>query len=462
MAKADFGLIGLGTMGASLARNVNSRGFSVSTYNRSPEKVDQFVEDFGSESLTGHKSLEDFVNSLATPRKIILMVKAGAAVDAVIEQLNPLLKKGDIIIDGGNSHYPDTNRREAQLKEQGLHFVGMGISGGEKGALEGPSMMPGGSLEAFEAISPILQPAAAEDGLGGKCFAHIGPAGSGHFVKMVHNGIEYGVMQLIAEAYDILKNIGGLSNEELAQTFAKYNETKNSYLLEITAKIFEQKEDGQDLIDLIKDAGKQKGTGKWTSIAAYDYGVSLPTIHAAVDARIMSGSLNLRRRPLGTQLNESPAPENLVQLVEDALDLSSLCTYFQGFELMKIANVEEKWNLDFAEIARIWRGGCIIRASYLETLQNAYASDEETLNKTREELNALFDSEKQKNWRSVISLAASNGIQTPCLSASLFYYDGIRREKLPQNLTQAQRDFFGAHTYQRSDKEGTFHTDWNN
>lgn len=449
-------------MGANLARNIASREQQISVFNRTTEKTDEFIKDFGNDYLIGAHTIEEFISSLETPRKIIIMVKAGDPVDQVVAQIKPFLKNGDIIIDGGNSHYKDTEKRQAESSKVGLHFIGMGISGGEEGALHGPSMMPGGEKSAYDRVATLLDSAAADDGLGGKCLSYIGQASSGHFVKMVHNGIEYGIMQLIAEAYDILKNIGGLSNSELAKTFEQYNQSKNSFLLEITAKIFKQKDpaSNKDLIDLIKDAGKQKGTGKWTSEAAYELGVSTPTIHAAVDARIMSGSLDLRHRKLPSRPLEKQTPEELKLLVEDALDLASLCTYFQGFELMKAASSEYKWSLNFAEIARIWRGGCIIRSSYLNLLQDSYATDEESIDRAGLAFMQLFDSEKQSNWRKAISLAIDNAAPTPTLSASLNYYDSIQREHLPQNLTQAQRDFFGAHGYERIDQEGNFHTEW--
>ncbi|MDA1060612.1 MAG: NADP-dependent phosphogluconate dehydrogenase [bacterium] len=449
--KSKIGLIGLATMGKNLARNI-ARNFHISVYNRTTEKTEEFIKEFGSEKLTGTKTLEEFVESLEKPRKIILMVKAGNGVDAVIDELTPLLDKGDIIIDGGNTHYPDTERRQARLVEKNIHLIGMGISGGEEGALNGPSMMPGGDKNAYESLKEILVPSSADDGDNGKCISYIGEGSSGHFVKMVHNGIEYGIMQLIGETYDILKNIGKLNNQELAETFGNWNKSRNSFLLEITQKIFTQKDEdkNKDLIDLIKDTGKQKGTGKWTSIAAYDLGVSTPTIHASVDARIMSGSIRLRSRKLPSKTLSPEIPDNLKNLVEDALELSTLCTYFQGLELMKAASIEKKWDLNLGEIMRIWRGGCIIRSDYLSLLQES----ENT------KILEFFDSEAQTNWRETISLATSQGIPSPALSASLAYWDSIAKDKLPQNLTQAQRDFFGAHGYERIDKEGNFHTEW--
>jgi 6-phosphogluconate dehydrogenase len=463
MSKSNFGLIGLGTMGAALARNINSRGFTVSTYNRSFEKTEAFLKEFGSESLSGYEKIEDFIQSLEAPRKIILMIKAGGAIDTVVEQLAPLLEPGDIIIDGGNSHYKDTIRRETELAKKNMHFIGMGISGGEEGALEGPSMMPGGSPEAYKAIEPIVMAAAADDGLGGKCVTHIGNNGAGHFVKMVHNGIEYGIMQLTAEIYDILKTLGKFTNQELGETFNDYNKDLNSFLLEISADIFTYPE---DLVDKIKDTAKQKGTGKWTTIAALDYGVATPTINAAVDARIMSGSHELRDRRAESPevLNsevEIPSKEVLKSMAQSALEASSICAYSQGFELLIAASKEYDWNLNLSEIARIWRGGCIIRSNYLEFFQKTYSDNIEDVNKTLPKLIKKLSGEAQSNWRKIIEVAIAHGIPTPTLSASINYYDSVRKSRLPQNLTQAQRDYFGAHTYQRIDKEGVFHTKWN-
>jgi 6-phosphogluconate dehydrogenase len=464
MSNANFGLIGLGTMGAALARNVNSRGYSVSTYNRSFEKTEAFLKEFGSETLSGHEKLEDFVTSLTLPRKILILVKAGPAIDAVIKQLTPLLSKGDIIIDGGNSHYKDTMRRENQSAEKGLNFFGMGISGGEEGALVGPSMMPGGSLNAYKEMEEILLASAADDGLGGKCITHMGPNGAGHFVKMVHNGIEYGIMQLTAEIYDILKNLGQLTNEELGAAFTDYNKDLNSFLLEITADIFNYPE---AIIDKIKDTAKQKGTGKWTTIAALDYGVPTPTINAAVDARITSGDHDLRHRRFGAPevLNSDvaiPEKETLKKMAASALEIASICAYSQGFELLIAASKEYDWNLNLSEIARIWRGGCIIRSNYLELFQKTYSDNQADVMATVPKLLAKLSGQAQSNWRKIIEVAVAHGIPTPTLSASLSYYDSIRRLRLPQNLTQAQRDYFGAHTYQRTDQEGTHHTEWNN
>jgi len=458
MKKTEIGLIGLAVMGANLARNI-SRNNKIIVFNRTTEKTTKFIKEFGNKNLEGSKTLKEFTQKLAKPKKIILMVKSGEPVDIFIKKLLPHLNKNDIIIDGGNSHYKDTTRRQEELKKKGISFMGMGISGGEEGALKGPSMMPGGEKAAYKSLEKILKTSSASDGLKDKCVTYIGNNGSGHFVKMVHNGIEYGVMQLIAETYNILKTLGKLSNKELHETFKKYNRTKKSFLLEITEQIFatSNPKTQKDIIDLIKDTAKQKGTGKWTTIAALDYGVSTPTINAAVDARITSGALSLRKTYSSTieKLNKSKLPNKstLIKLAESALDLSTLITYNQGFELLITANQEYKWELNLSEIARIWRGGCIIRSNYLDFFKKPFSATQSRIIKT-------LNSKSQKDWRKIIELATAHGIPTPALSASLAYYDSIRQTRLPQNLIQAQRDLFGAHTYERIDKKGTFHTDW--
>lgn len=458
----QLAVIGLGTMGANLARNAARNGAKVAIYNRTSEKTDEFMNQYSSEgSSVPCKTLEELVSALEPPRPILIMVKAGEAVDAVIESLTPLLSKGDILIDGGNSHYPDTERRANELEEKGIRFLGMGVSGGEEGALNGPSMMPGGDESAWKELEPLLTKMSADDGDGGKCVSFIGTGGAGHFVKMVHNGIEYAIMQLIAESYDILKSEAGKSNEELAEIFASWNEGEdlNSFLMEITAKIFEKKDNGNHLIDLIKNAAGQKGTGKWTTEAALALGSPTPTINAAVDARILSGDKYLRERG-GEVLPESieqpyTKPEKLTSRVRTALELSTICSYQQGFMLMEKASKEFGWNLNLSEIARIWRGGCIIRSAYLENLQKTYKEK-----KVSPEEIAKFEGERQLDWRRVIAIAQGRGIPVPAMSSALAYFDSIRKEKLPQNLIQAQRDFFGAHTFERVDKEGKFHADW--
>ncbi|MDD5470174.1 MAG: NADP-dependent phosphogluconate dehydrogenase [Candidatus Peribacteraceae bacterium] len=464
----QLGVIGLGTMGANLARNAARNGAAVSVYNRTAQVTEKFLEEHGAEGrMKCCKSYKEFVQSLDHPRAILLMVKAGEAVDAVLQDLLPLLEKGDVIIDGGNSHYPDTQRRTEELAAQGIHFIGMGISGGEEGALSGPSMMPGGNAKAYKAIAPLLTKMAADDGEGGKCISYIGEGGAGHFVKMVHNGIEYGIMQLLAESYALLKNAGGFSNEQLAETFAAWNDDADlsSFLLEITAKIFTKKDEetGGDLIDLIADSAGQKGTGKWTTEAAMTYGVAIPTINAAVDARILSGSAEKRaaHRSLPADTDEQdpvPPPEKLRSIVRNAFELAALCTYGQGFDLIERASEEEGWKVDLSEVARIWRGGCIIRSAFLPLFQAQYGSGDTAT--ATEQLMQRFAGEKQRDWRRAVTYAASRGIPAPALSASLHAYDAYRAARLPQNLIQAQRDFFGAHTFERTDKEGKFHADW--
>lgn len=451
MDSSKIGVIGLAVMGANLARNIASKGNKCSVYNRTTEKTEEFIKEFGNENLHGTSSLEEFVESLEKPRKILIMVKS-TAIDAVMKQLTPLLENDDIIIDGGNSNYHDTLRRQ----EDWPNFVGMGVSGGEEGALHGPSMMPGGSDHAYKAIESILLPAAADDGTGGKCFAHIGQGGSGHFVKMVHNGIEYGIMQLLAEIYDLLRKVGKLSNDEMQKLFEQWSKEENStsFLVEITATILKK----GDILDVIKDQAKQKGTGKWTTFAAMDYGVSTPTINSAVDARIISGDTKQRRRQLIKKHLETTIPQNLSQLAKSALDLATICTYNQGFQLMRQASEEYDWNLNLSEIARIWRGGCIIRSDQLSKWADAFSDNDEKSHKAHETIVKNF--EQQDQWRELILLGISNGVPMPTLSASLAYYDSLAADKLPQNLTQAQRDFFGAHTYERTDQEGTFHTNW--
>lgn len=461
MANSQIGLIGLAVMGQNLARNIANKGFSISVFNRTTEKTDEFIKEFGTEKLTGTKTIKEFVDSLETPRKIIIMVKSGTPVDAVIDSLTPLLEKGDIIMDGGNSFYKDTARREEELEEKELHFIGMGISGGEEGALNGPSIMPGGNEDAYKQVEPILQKIAADDEEGGKCVTHVGPDAAGHFVKMVHNGIEYAIMQLIAESYDMLRKLGKLTNEELEKLFMEWNKNENlsSYLIEITSEIFAKKEDGKDLIDLIKDRAQQKGTGKWTTFAGMDYGVTTGIINAAVDARIQSdapgrGAIALPLSITGTPL---PKKDELITLAKNALELTTILCYFQGFDLIQTASKEYNWNIDICETARIWRGGCIIRSKLLPKFQDLY---NKTPSPTKTEMLNEFEGEKQANWRQFASLGISNGIPVPATQAALAYYDSLRNQPLPQNLTQAQRDFFGAHTYERIDKEGTFHTEW--
>ncbi|MCX6735338.1 MAG: NADP-dependent phosphogluconate dehydrogenase [Candidatus Peregrinibacteria bacterium] len=472
-AKSNIGLVGLATMGANLARNIANKGFHISVFNRTTEKTEKFIQDFGKESggkLHGSKTLKEFIASLEAPRKIILLVKAGQPVDDMIAELSPLLDKNDIIIDCGNSHFKDTERRQNALASQGLNFIGCGISGGEEGALHGPSLMPGGSKAAWEKIRPIFEKVAAKDFAGKPCVIHIGDLGSGHFVKMVHNGIEYAIMQILAESYDILKNIGKFTNPELSKIFAGYNKNSNlkSFLIEITTKIFNKKEDGKFIIDYIKDAAGQKGTGKWTTEIAHDLGVYSPTINVAVDARIVSGDTKVREMSQGMLKQNITAKKitisgkkNLIKQVENALELATILCYEQGISLISKTSKEFDWKLNLAEITRIWQGGCIIRSSYLKDLTTALnPANEKAAMSAFQKIMKTLNGDKQKSWRKLMSLAMESGIPTPAFYACLGYFDSYAKARLPQNLIQAQRDFFGAHGYERTDKEGSFHTEW--
>ncbi|MEB3164397.1 MAG: NADP-dependent phosphogluconate dehydrogenase [Prochlorothrix sp.] len=468
MAKQNFGLIGLAVMGENLALNVERNGFAVSVYNRSTDKVDAFINGRAQgKNFFGAHSIEEFVESLERPRRILVMVKAGAPVDAVIEQLKPLLDEGDMIIDGGNSLYTDTERRVQDLESRGLRFIGMGVSGGEEGALNGPSMMPGGTEAAYREIEPIVTKIAAQVD-DGPCVTYIGSGGSGHYVKMVHNGIEYGDMQLIAEAYDLLQTVAGLDHNQLHQVFSEWNQTEelNSFLIEITADIFKKLDPstGGPLVELIRDSAGQKGTGRWTVISALELGISVPTITAAVNARIMSGLKDERvaaaQQISGPALTYSGDVATFVNQVRDALYCSKICSYAQGMALIAAAGKEFNYGLNLGETARIWKGGCIIRAGFLNKIKKAYDENPDLPNLllAPEFKQTILD--RQGAWREVVATAAQFGIAVPAFSASLDYFDSYRRDRLPQNLTQAQRDYFGAHTYERLDQAGTFHTEW--
>lgn len=468
MAQQSFGVIGLAVMGENLALNVERNGFPIAVYNRTPEKTNAFMtERAQGKNAVATYSLEEFVNALERPRKILIMVKAGAPVDAVIQQLKPLLDEGDIIIDGGNSLYEDTARRTRELEPEGFRFIGMGVSGGEEGALNGPSLMPGGTKSSYEYLSPIFNKIAAqvEDG---PCVTYIGPGGAGHYVKMVHNGIEYGDMQLIAEAYSLLKDGLGLDNRQLHEIFAEWNTTDelNSYLIEITADIFRyiDPDTKNHLVDMILDSAGQKGTGRWTVQSALEFGVCIPTITAAVNARIMSSykqervaASQMLPGPTGTYQGDTKA---FVNMVRDALYCSKICSYAQGMALLATASKEYSYDLNLSEMARIWKGGCIIRAGFLGKIQSAFIENPNLPNLllAPEFKQTILD--RQDAWREVLAAAAKLGIPVPAFSASLDYFDSYRRDRLPQNLTQAQRDYFGAHTYERTDKEGFFHTEW--
>ncbi|MGI0492736.1 NADP-dependent phosphogluconate dehydrogenase [Alkalinema pantanalense CENA528] len=464
----SFGVIGLAVMGENLALNVERNGFPIAVYNRSREKTDEFMATraVGKNVKAGY-TLEEFVGLLERPRKILIMVKAGAPVDAVIEQLKPLLDEGDILIDGGNSLFTDTERRAKDLESAKFTFIGMGVSGGEEGALNGPSLMPGGTQSAYQYLEPILTKIAAQVD-DGPCVTYIGPGGAGHYVKMVHNGIEYGDMQLIAEAYDLLKNVAGLNGEQLHEVFSAWNATDelNSYLIEITADIFRKSDNGsgKPLVEVILDAAGQKGTGRWTVNNALELGVAIPTITAAVNARILSSikqerisAAQILSGPIANFTGDQAA---FVDKVRDALYCSKMCSYAQGMALLSAASTAYNFNLNLSECARIWKGGCIIRAGFLDKIRAAFSDDPNLANLllAPEFKQSILD--RQSAWRDVIIEAAKSGIAVPAFSASLDYFDSYRRDRLPQNLTQAQRDYFGAHTYERIDKAGVFHTEW--
>lgn len=468
MPQQQFGLIGLAVMGENLALNVERNGFPIAVYNRTRTKTDAFMaERAQGRQVVAAFTPEELVASLERPRRILVMVKAGAPVDAVIQQLKPMLEPGDVLIDGGNSLYEDTVRRTEELEAVGLRFIGMGVSGGEEGALNGPSLMPGGTEAAYKDLSPILTKIAAQVD-DGPCVTYIGPGGAGHYVKMVHNGIEYGDMQLIAEAYDLLKNVLGLSHTELHQVFSEWNTTDelNSFLIEITAEIFTyvDPDTQQPLVELILDQAGQKGTGRWTVMSALELGVPIPTITAAVNARITSAFKDERVKAAqiltGPTATFSGDKQAFIGKVRDALYCSKICSYAQGMALMNTASRELSFNLNLSEISRIWKGGCIIRAGFLDKIKSAFADDPALANLllAPEFRQTILD--RQQSWREVMATAAQLGVPVPAFSASLDYFDSYRRDRLPQNLTQAQRDFFGAHTYQRIDKEGTFHTEW--
>lgn len=467
MSKQQIGVIGLAVMGKNLALNIESRGFSVSVYNRSSSKTEEFLQEAKGKNVVGTYSIEEFVQSLETPRKILLMVKAGAATDATIQSLLPHLEKDDILIDGGNTYYKDTQRRNKELAESGIHFIGTGVSGGEEGALKGPSIMPGGQKEAHELVKPILEAISAKVD-GEPCTTYIGPDGAGHYVKMVHNGIEYGDMQLISESYFILKQVLGLSADELHEVFAEWNKGElDSYLIEITADIFTKKDEetGKPLVDVILDKAGQKGTGKWTSQSALDLGVPLPIITESVFARFISAMKEERVKASGLLSGPDVKPvtenkEELIEAVRKALFMSKICSYAQGFAQMKAASEEYNWDLKYGEIAMIFRGGCIIRAAFLQKIKEAYDREPELDNLLLDSYFKNIAESYQGALRQVISLAVAQGVPVPSFSSALAYYDSYRTAVLPANLIQAQRDYFGAHTYERTDKEGIFHTEW--
>ncbi|MCC3357333.1 NADP-dependent phosphogluconate dehydrogenase [Bacillus sp. REN16] len=468
MSKQQIGVVGLAVMGKNLALNIESRGYSVAVFNRSYEKTEEFLQNEAvGKNFVGAKTIEEFVNSLEKPRKILLMVKAGPATDATIDSLKPYLEENDILIDGGNTFFQDTIRRNKELESTGIHFIGTGVSGGEEGALKGPSIMPGGQKEAYELVKPILTAISAKVS-GDPCCTYIGPNGAGHYVKMVHNGIEYGDMQLICEAYFILKNVLGLSTDELHEVFAEWNKGElDSYLIEITADIFTKKDEetGKPLVDVILDTAGQKGTGKWTSQNALDLGVPLPIITESVFARFISAMKDERVK--ASQVLSGPSAQGfdgdkqeLIEAVRKALYLSKIVSYAQGFAQMRVASEEYDWNLNYGEIAMIFRGGCIIRAKFLQNIKEAYDRDQQLANLLLDPYFKEIAEGYQDSLRKVISVAIEKGIPVPCFSSAIAYYDSYRTATLPANLLQAQRDYFGAHTYQRVDKEGIFHTNW--
>ncbi len=464
----EIGVFGLGVMGSSLALNIESRGIPISVYNYEFELTRNFIEGPGKgKKVFAAKTIYEFVSSLERPRKILMMVTAGKVVDIVIDRLKPHLQPGDILIDGGNSHFSDTDRRQEMLEDLGIQYVGMGVSGGEEGALKGPCLMPGGEEGAYQFLEPVLRKIAAKAPDGSPCVAYIGPKSAGHFVKMVHNGIEYGDMQLICEAYDLLRFGLGLSTKEVSEVFKEWNRGElNSYLVEISSKIVNFPDDlgSGALLDKIKGKAGMKGTGTWTGTAALDLGEPIPTIISALHARALSALESERTAATGIYEGGVERIEGdrkaLIKQIEDALFASKLCSYAQGFVLLSAASKEYKYGLKMSEIASIWRGGCIIRAKFLEKISEAFQDDPKLDN-------LLIDrhfSEKLKprvpNWRNIVSRGVSAGFTLPAMTASLSYFEALRRERLPANLIQAQRDFFGAHTYQRMDREGTFHTKW--
>eukprot|EP00744_Colponema_vietnamica_P003807 GILI01005776.1.p2 GENE.GILI01005776.1~~GILI01005776.1.p2 ORF type:complete len:512 (+),score=176.01 GILI01005776.1:109-1536(+) len=472
---SSVGLVGLAVMGQNLALNIADKGFPISVWNRTASKTDQTVQrakDEGNLPLTGYHDLKEFVASLEVPRKIIILIQAGKAVDDAIDMLEPLLAPGDLIVDGGNELYTNTERRVQRLASKNILYMGMGVSGGEEGARHGPSLMPGGSQEGYEMMKPILLKIAAQVD-DGPCVTYIGPGGSGNYVKMVHNGIEYGDMQLIAEAYAILK-AAGLTNEELQRTFEEWNQGElQSFLIEITAAIFKKKDDlGTDahLVDVILDKAGSKGTGMWTVQQAAERGVSIPTIAAALDSRYVSAGKDQRvsLSKVFASVEASVAPQRLaadkaalVNDVRQALYAAKICSYTQGLSLLKSVSDKEQWNLQLGQIARIWKGGCIIRAVFLDTIKQAFE-------RSADLPSLLFDTEfssriieRQGAMRRVAGIAVSAGVPCPAFTASLMWFDMVRSERLPLNLTQAQRDFFGAHTYERVDRAGVFHSEWN-
>jgi 6-phosphogluconate dehydrogenase len=471
MTKQQIGVVGMAVMGKNLALNIESRGYSVALFNRTGSKTQAVIEEHPDKNFKGTYSIEEFVNSIEKPRRILLMVKAGAATDATIQELLPHLDKGDILIDGGNTFFKDTMRRNEELANSGINFIGTGVSGGEEGALKGPSIMPGGQKEAYELVAPILEQISAKAEDGAPCVTYIGPNGAGHYVKMVHNGIEYGDMQLIAESYDLMKNILGLSVDEMAEIFKEWNQGElDSYLIEITADIMTRKDDegtGKPIVDVILDAAGNKGTGKWTSQSALDLGVPLPLITESVFARYISAYKEERVQaskilPKPEQFQFEGDKKELVEKIREALYFSKIMSYAQGFAQLRVASKEFDWDLPFGDIAKIWRAGCIIRARFLQKITDAYDKQPDIENLLLDDYFVEITKKYQQSVRDVVALAVQAGVPVPTFSSAIAYFDSYRAERLPANIIQAQRDYFGAHTYERVDKEGIYHYSWYN
>lgn len=469
MSQPQIGVIGMAVMGKNLALNIESRGYTVAIYNRTGSKTEAVMQDHSEKKLVPSYTIEEFVASLEKPRRIILMVKAGAGTDAVINELLPLLDKGDVLIDGGNTFFGDTIRRNAELDKSGINFIGMGVSGGELGALEGPSMMPGGQKEAYDLVAPILEQMSAKAEDGQPCVTYIGPNGAGHYVKMVHNGIEYGDMELIAESYNLLRNVVGLSVEEIAAVFKEWNHGElDSYLMEITADILTRKDDletGKPIVDVILDAAGNKGTGKWSSQSALELGVPQSLITESVYARYISAMKTERVAaskvlPAPTVAPLTEDKQALIEKIRQALYFSKIMSYAQGFEQMRVASDNYDWSLNYGEIAKIWRAGCIIRARFLQKITDAFDRQADLNNLLLDDYFLDITKNYQSAVRDVAALAIQQGVPAPGLTAAITYFDSYRAEVLPANLIQAQRDYFGAHTYERTDREGIFHYTW--
>ena len=469
MSKPQIGVVGMAVMGKNLALNIESRGYSVAIYNRTGSKTEKVVADHPDKNLVPSYTIEDFVNSLETPRRIILMVKAGAPTDATIKSLLPHLDKGDVLIDGGNTFFQETMRRNEELDNSGINFIGMGVSGGEKGALEGPSLMPGGQKEAYDLVEPILKKIAAKAEDGEACVTYVGPNGAGHYVKMVHNGIEYGDMELIAESYNLMRNLLGLSNDEISDVFNEWKDGElKSYLIDITADILTRKDDlgtGKPIVDVILDRAGNKGTGKWSSQSALELGVPQSLITESVYARYISAMKD--ERVAVSQVLPNPEfdlgdvdKKELVEKIRRALYFSKIMSYAQGFEQLRVASENYNWNLNYGDMAKIWREGCIIRAQFLQKITDAYEKNPELKNLMLDDYFKKIVEEYQNDVRDIAALAIKAGVACPGFSSAITYYDQYRSAHLPANIIQAQRDYFGAHTYERTDREGIYHYEW--